>query len=160
MVKDCKKSIFCIIFLSLLILGICFLPFPHWINVKLTGYAVTTHGSIQDEVTVSIKGWQLNYLIKDDMLRADIEIQSSTTDESLRWTTSGSLLNPPDDGALYCTVYQYIANENGFEFGYFGFTKNMEKCIAPGLQKTISYVSSTDGIKDAAELLEAFPLLR
>ena len=57
--------------LALLVAMICLLPWPTRISLETTGIEVSEDGTVINDCTISIEGWKLDYLFRQDTMAID-----------------------------------------------------------------------------------------
>lgn len=139
--------------LLLLIPAVFLLPIPHHYDVSLFGYNPVTG---QDNIPITVEGWEYRYILKDDQIRADITVINSdgtVTD----WTTIGPLDPWPDETVdfVFGQVYRYNAQKNSMEFARFSFTPNMEAFLLQN-DDYLCLLASQNANSDPQELLRLF----
>ena len=111
----------------LLLLAVCFLPWPTRVNVQMTGMEVTADGTYKNDYTVQLKGWKLNYLFQDDDAIFDAHIiginslELNNTDQSPR-----ALFTRLSDEFDYFIWDVYSPLQNRFETVTMCLSKNAD----------------------------------
>lgn len=74
-----------VIFLSmvLLVLCLCFLPWPTRIDLTLPGGKISTEGVLIQEGTIQLEGWQYNYLFRQDQMKVAVEVMDLTLSQTV-----------------------------------------------------------------------------
>ena len=64
-IKIIAYSLICVMLIGV---ALYYIPWPTWIDMEMTCSEVTQNGDVLSDGTVTIQGWQMNYLFKDDQI--------------------------------------------------------------------------------------------
>lgn len=154
-VKKSKKGI--LICIILIVLAVCFLPFPRRYNTTFYG----TNLQYGYDVPISIKGWEYCYLLRDNKFDFRVEIRQNGDIESIIWKTpyNEETHTPPDETmGRYCQLVRYDSEKNEVVNASFGFTKALDCCVIK-INGAIQYVASANANATVEGILENFPIM-
>lgn len=144
----------------LIILCICVLPLPTYINTELTGAGYTENGDEGTAVVVTIQGWQLNYLFFADRMDFQIEIKPAATDAAIQAAStliSNEILDHP-----YLALSAYSHSKNSHVFGNMAVNAGLSSCLISGdIAEQLGYAYIGAGLQDSTltQYLSEFPEL-
>lgn len=144
----------------LIILCICALPLPTYINTELTGVGYTENGDEGTAVVVTIQGWQLNYLFFKDQMNLRVEIKPTTTDITIQAAStliSNEILDHP-----YLALSAYSHSKNSHVFGNMAVNAGLSSCLISGdIAEQLGYAYIGAGIQEGtlSRYLTDFPEL-
>lgn len=124
--------------LGILTLLICIAPTAQRIEKSLEGMSFVNGDRRNNTVTVKLKGFKRNYLLRKDKLDLAITISDFETDIQ----TLG-VISPEYRGFNSITVVYYNPIENGYDFGSVKFNKDFSILIISGINESI-YVASSN----------------
>ena len=67
--KTLRILIKCVIAVLVVVALLYFVPWPTRIDQRMTGAEVSADGIVLQECTVTVKGWKLNYLFKENQIK-------------------------------------------------------------------------------------------
>lgn len=142
---------------ALLVIIVCFFPWPNRINAKMCGTIVTEEDTTVREVQFIVTGWKLDYLFFRDKLKVRITFRPDGSNPFLMYAeTFGPLYFTSP--SYYLTSYMaYQTNENLPVGGYFAITSNYDYCILTDVSSSNDYIiGSVSSDFDLDAILDAF----
>lgn len=75
-----------VIIFSVVILVLCILtlPIPSRIDLTLPGGRIDAEGNLMQEGTICLEGWQYHYLIRQDRMKAEVDVMDLTLSQT-KW---------------------------------------------------------------------------
>lgn len=143
-----------IIIAVILILAVCVLPFPVRRNITAQGARVASNGDIIDDVTVTIKGWQLNFLFRDDLLKVTAEIKTDIG--SMGEVEINGPISKMDEDIFVSSFSNYDESQNSDVGGYCWFQEEFDTLLIDEQGDGTYYAVSVDGQVAPAKILEKF----
>lgn len=135
------------------------LPWPTKIDLQMNGAIVTEDGTVQKEVAFTVSGWKLDYWIRDDSLRLDIDF-SSNENPPIKYTQIYGRLYALSPDFLLTSYDGYVPDENRMGGGYFALSSDFNCCILTSIDGDNNYcVGSVDADPEISEILNVFSLL-
>lgn len=88
---ECGKPAFSVrrampvIFLMLILLVLCILllPWPTRISLSLPGGRIDADGTLLEEGSIQVVGWQYNYLFRQDKMKAEVQVPDLTLSQTI-----------------------------------------------------------------------------
>ena len=139
----------------ILALAVCLLPWPGRVNVTLPGVRTSVDGSVETDVTVTVEGWYLKYLLRQDQMKASVGIQDAETDTG----TSINMDGPVLDALItekWCTAPCYHGETNEFEVVNLAFSDAMDIFVLERSGRDPIYVAAANARENLPEIMERF----
>lgn len=138
------KKISLILIISLIVgfTAIFFLPFPVYKNVTLSGIH-SVNGEISETITVSLKGWYLNYLFRTDKLTGKLVLENNTND-SIEITLNSDIWKLNQQYLMSFLYYE--PKRNGYVGGNLYVSGNFDSLLltTTALSEDEYYAASND----------------
>ncbi len=134
------------IVLVILITVVCTLPFPQKIKTSAQGARFGNGGTQLEDVVITIEGFRLNYLFREDKLDVSVTVSNADTDIE----TLGTVLPAPDE-MYFSTVTWFDSTENAIRFGTLAFNRDLSDLFVTGVGNA-TYAASTDSGADLAAI--------
>ncbi len=142
-----------IIFIAVIVvLAACLLPWPSRVNAALPGVEVDSDGTVEKNVTLSIEGWYLRYLLRQDQMKVSVQVDDTVIN------MDGPVFDTPQT-EMWCTAPRYHAETNGFEIVNLAFADTMDTFILKCGNDGSVYVAAADASEKLSELLERFSFI-
>ncbi len=151
-----KKRGLAVLLVLVILFAIFYIPYPRYINRTMKGPEVLPDGTVLGNVSFTVEGWLLNYLIREDSMRVKIAFVPDTASPFLYTETCGVLQQiSPDYYLSACSAYDSV--QNFVSFGCFGLSRDFSASVLQ--MDGRSYVGSVHDQPDPQELIRLFPEL-
>ena len=136
-------------------LAVCLLPWPSRVNVTLPGAEVNSDNTVKKDITLSVEGWYLKYLLQQDQIKASVLIHDSETDTDTAINIDGPVFDTPVT-EIWCTAPCYHAETNEFEVVGLAFGDAMDTFILKRSNEDSIYVAAPNVKEHLPKILERF----
>ena len=123
----------------LLVTVVCVCPFPIRVDTTMEGFYVDAQGQITENVSVEVTGWYLRYLLLEDDLRVEFDLNDPAK-HSLKMQGATQL---GDSEYFYASGWYYIPDENSVDGATMLFDKPFKRCALRFMDEGC-YVLSSD----------------
>lgn len=148
--KFLRTSLAVAICCVLLCVILCFIPWPTRIDMEMTCSEVTQNGDVLSDGTVTIQGWQMNYLFKDDQIIIDaIKFPGYSAPMESPKNTNLILSEKIDPHAAFGILWDGINHRSV----YISLEENWANCLIR-LDGDRYFACSLDNASEIAEILE------
>lgn len=151
-----KKIISIICAVAIVLLLLYFVPFPTRIDLDVEGMQVDQDGAFVANVDITLDGWRLNYLFKDDALKVKAEIEK---DDSLVLSyghnPSASRIFRFEEATSYALVSVYLPKENRANSVTLAFEKDFRSFLIKTNNKSC-YFFAEDSQLSAKDLYNIY----
>ncbi len=136
-------------------LAVCLLPWPSRINLTLPGVEVNPDNTVEKDITLSVEGWHLKYLLQQNQIKASVVIHDSETDTDTAINIDGPVFDTPVT-EQWCTAPCYHAETNEFEVVGLAFGDAMDTFILKRSSEDSIYVAAANAEENLPKILEKF----
>ena len=146
-IKIIAYSLICVMLIGV---ALYYIPWPTWIDMEMTCSEVTQNGDVLSDGTVTIQGWQMNYLFKDDQIIIDaIKLPGCSAPMKTLSDTHLTLSKEVDPHAAFGILWDGTNNRSI----YISLEENWASCLIR-LDGERYFACSLDNASEIAEILE------
>lgn len=143
-----------IIVAVILLLAVCIIPYPVRRDITATGARITADGEMLENVTVTIKGWQLNFLFREDVLKVSTDVKADIG--SIAGKEINAALTQESKDVYSCNYSNYDKSQENYIWGYCWFNADFDTVLLDEQESGTYYAVSVDGELEPEEILEMF----
>lgn len=140
-----------------ILLAVVLLPIPQHKDILLQG-ARMAEGELDESVTISVKGWYLNYALRENEFRGTLTIKpfATETEDNAEYEIKQKLFSL-SDSVKYISVFRYSEKLNEYVPANVYFSENLEKVlIIDEEDKEAYYVAASETDADLIGLVDLF----
>lgn len=150
-----KGSLFAVAIVILL--AVALLPVPQHKDILLQG-ASMVDGELDEPVTISVKGWYLNYTLRENEFRGTLTIKplAAETEDIAEYEIKQNFFFL-SDSVKYTSVFRYSERLNEYVPANVYFSDDLEKILVIDEEdKETYYVAASETDADLMELVTLF----
>lgn len=136
----------------------CLLPWPGRVNVTLPGVEANFDGTVKKDVTVTIDGWYLKYLFRQDRMRVSVGIQETNSDTNISMELDGPVYDSPVTEKIFASPF-YNAGTNAYHTATLGFNDSMDVFTLRCFDCESLYIAASNVSETLPEILERYSLI-
>ena len=149
-----KKVLLTIFIICLLTICICTVPFPKRVDITLSGTMYTEQMEFQESTTMTVRGYQMRYLLREDTLNVTIRCEKVQPD-----LKSNGMIFVPENGYGFTSIPYYESSMNRYDSATFAFTDDFSEIVLLFGSRDCIFVASADPDMNDQEILQNFDFL-
>lgn len=149
-----KKMLPFVLIICLLVVCICTLPFPKRVNVTFSGTVYNKQMEFQKSTTMTVHGYQMRYLLREDTLNVTIQCEQVQPD-----LKSNGVIFIPENGYGFVSIPYYESLMNRYDSATFAFADDFSEIVLLLESRDCIFAASVDPDMNDREILQNFDFL-
>ena len=112
-------------------------------------------GTVEKDVTVTIEGWYLKYLLRQDQMKASVRIHDTETNTDTSIDLDAPVFDAPA-AEKWCTAPYYYGEINEFEVVNLAFSDAMDLFVLERSGGDPIYVAAANARENLPEIMKRF----